>query len=429
MPDFIAFRNVLLNCPENLFLFPLHMMQGILSTSKIMEARTTVVAELFTRLFLSNNVDSEEAGLLREYLPDIPLENFLALFISHNFTQDLLDDELWDAKDEFSSCCEAAVRQRLRLLFTADGLIPVFHKNRSGNAFLIPFSFKETQERCTGIFCLNGKEIPEWSEYATRLGITQPVKIHCHSTDNLALTGSSLMLPLLMAWWRKQNLLPAYNVFQLVATGSFDNDMKLSSVETEEKVKAVFNQLCDPVFVLPESPSHNPDASQYNRAIHTLPCGIKPEALLDRLRVIVEPISNINLQYALQRLEPMNKEVSLFNYKNWDALIKRLKKLAVFDKKRNPDAYLTNLMLQSTACCHAGRTSEAQKLNQKARAFAAQLGDEYVKLLLRLEIENLVTETDNGRVENAVALGNQLTERLEQLHNTDLWMRYHGTLG
>ena len=423
MPDFLQFRNTLLNKPENLFLFPVSMLRNGLNSRMCVENRTAVMAELFIRVFLSNNLNSEEAELIREYLPE-PLEEFLSPFIGQVVTQSMLDDELWSAKDEFSQCCEAAVRHRLRLLFTADGLIPVFRENGGGSAYLIPFSFKEGNSDRPGVFCLDGKEVPEWSECAARLGIIQSVELHCHSAKDLHFHGSSLMLPLLMAWWRKQKELPSYNVFRLVATGSFDDDMSLGSVKTEEKEIAVFNQLYKPIFVLPESPSHNPKGSR------TLPVGIKPKPLLARLRPIVEPIAKIDLQYALQRLEPMSKEVYLYNYKEWDALIERLKILEdLFDKRRNPDAYLTNLMLQSAACCHAGRTAESEKLNQKAREFAKQHGDKYIKLLLRLEIENLVTETDNGRVENAVALGNQLTERLEQLRDTDLWMRFHGTLG
>lgn len=423
MPDFIQFRNILLNKPENLLLFPASMLRNGLKSHMCIEDRTTVMAELFTRVFLSNNISSEEAELIREHLPDV-LKDFLSPFIGQVVTQNMLDDALWSAKDEFSRCCEAAVRHRLRLLFTADGLIPVFRENGGGSAYLIPFSFKEGKKEHPGVFCLDGKEIPEWSEYAARLGITQSVELHCHAAKDLRLHGSSLMLPLLMAWWRKQKTLPSYNVFRLVATGSFDDDMSLCSVKAEEKEMAVFSQLYKPVFVLPESPSHNPKGSR------TLPVGIRPEALLGRLLPIVEPIAKIDLQYALQRLEPMRKEVYLCNYKEWDALTERLKKLEfLFDKRRNPDAYLTNLMLQSAACCHAGRTAESESLNKKARKFAKQHGDKYIKLLLRLEIENLVTETDNGRVENAVALGRQLTERLEQLQDPDLWMRFHGTLG
>ncbi len=431
MPEFspLQFRNTLLKRPENLFVFPVSILRDNLEFHLSTETRAAIMAELFIRLFLSNNLDSEEASLIRVQLPDVDLKGFLALFIGQSFTQDLLDNELWSAKDDFSSCCEAAVRQRLRRLFTADGLIPVFLEDGSGTAYLIPFSFKERKEGCAGVFCLNGEEIPEWTECAARLGITQPVELHYHSTHDLSLTGSSLMLPLLMAWRRKQGTLPPYNVFRLVATGKFDGDMKLASVQAEEKAQAAFKQLHAPIFVLPESTSHNPGASQHNRNIHTLPCGIDPENLLGRLLAIVEPIAKIDLRYAMKRLEPMGKEVYRYNFKDWSALIERLEKQDVFDKRRNPDAYLTNLMLRSAACCHAGRTDDSEKLNKKARDFACQHGDKYVKLLLRLEIENLVTETDNGRVENAVALGNQLTERLDLLQDTDLWMRFHGTLG
>ena len=419
----LVFRQTWQKYPENLLFFPVSVLRK--GMGSCFEAKTAVIAELFVRVFLSNDRNSEEAQIIRELLPDGELDGFMSLFSGSEFRSESLDSELWIAKSDFSQCCQAAVRKRFRRLFSADGLIPVYNTDGSGQAFLIPFSFKEDADGARGVFTLDGHEVTEWSECAKRLGIPCVVRLHCHQDGNeFPLKGSSLMLPLQMAWWRKERNLPEYNVFRLVATGSFDESLRLASVQTEEKARAVFSQLHDAYFLCPESDS------QTSRRLHCLPL-VGRTALLEKIRKVAEKLDKLDMPYVLQRIDAFGREVNLNNYNRWDELIKRLEHADVFDRRREQDAdsYLSILMLRSTACRHAGRTAEAKKLNIQARQFASKHGDKYVRQLLRLEIDNLVNLTDEGEIESAEELGGGLVDALERLKDTDLWMRFHGTMG
>ena len=419
-----GFRSTWQWYPENLMFFSADVLEKGMNKSH--EAKVAAIAELMVRVFLSNDRESDAARIIEQHLHGGELNDLLALFPGPTFSQHTLDGELWATSDDLSICCQTAVRNRMRLLLSADGLIPVYLEDNSSRSFLIPFSFDSSRDT-DGVFDLNGNEIPEWSEYARALGITTAVKIHLYNANAIPLSGNSLMLPLQMAWWRRNKELPEYNVFRLVATGCFDSDLRLASVATVEKAQAVLTQLQDAHFFAPESLSQNPEDS--NRSIHYLPLKMERTNVLERIRPTAERLAEIDLRYALKRMDPIASQVHFSNYSNWSDLAERLKNADVFDRRRYPDAYLSHTMLLSEAYRHAGQNGEAEKYNRRARDFAKQHGEKYVKLLLRLEIETLVDDTDNGKLENAVAHSEELLDTLNKYGDNDLWMRFHGSLG
>lgn len=427
-----AFRRIWQKYPENLFLFSLDVLKEGMEDCH--EAKVAVIAELFIRVFLSSNQKSAEAQIINENLPDGELNDFMCLFLGPHFDSDSLEGELWVSGDELSSCCQAAVRRRFQRLFEADGLIPVYCGSKP---YWIPFHFFDNGDM-VGVYDLRKSnnehsetEITEWSGYLKMMGITSSVMIHCSCVGGLQLTGNSLMLPLQLAWWRKQKELPEYNVFRLVSTGAFDANLCLIPVATEEKSHLfdASNGILDYKFVFPESQQVNPRGCNFE----TLPAGIKRDNLLMHIRKIAERMDKFDLDYALRRIDGMDKEVRMSNFSHWEILIERLEKAAVFDKHNNKqkEAYLLNLILQSEANRHCGRTKQSEILNDRAREFAAKEGDKFQKLLLLLEIEKLVDKQDREEFAEVLeyVAKEKLEEQLQALEDDDLWMRYHGTMG
>lgn len=427
-----AFRRIWQKYPENLFRFPLDILTEGMNDCH--EAKVAVIAELFTRVFLSANQESDEAQIINRNLPDGELEDFLSLFPGPHFNGDALNGNLWTPGNEFSRCCLAAVRRRFQLLFKADGLIPVYCGSAS---YWIPFHFFN-EGHDVGVYDLRRSkgpaeqaEITEWSECARRLGVTSSIMIHCSCVGGLRMSGVSLMLPLQLAWWRKKGELPEYNVFRLVSTGAFDSNMRLCPVATEEKILSLktLDSLLDYRFIYPESQNENPEA----RNVKILPSGMNRGDLISHVRKIAEQLDHLDLNYALRKIDGMDREVRLGNYSRWDVLLLRLKKAALFDQHNNTqkEAYLVNLILQSEANCHSGNTEEGRRLNERARNYASKQGSKFQKLLLRLEIDNLVLLQDMEKFTDVLEYVNQekLLEQLQELQDDDLWMRYYGTMG
>ena len=420
----LAFRKTWQSCPENLFGFPLDVLIDGMQTSH--EAKVAVIAELFVRVFLSGNQDSREAEIINTELSNKELCTFLVQFDGQHFSEKDLQKDFWDSADEFSQCCMAAVRKRFQLLFRAEGMIPVY---LGEDAFFIPFHFSPNNEGAGNVYDLQksinepGKGIiPEWSEYSRQLGITADVILHCHCKNGLQLTGNSMMLPLQLAWWRRNKALPQYNVFRLVATGAFDRDMRLVPVATEEKLRGAKEKLQDATFVYPQSSTDNKGGFPLK--------ALDRDAVLEEVRWKAESLDKLDLDYAFHRLEGMSREVRLTNYTNWPLLIERLENAAAFDR-HNPEqkeSYLVNMILRGEAYCHAGRTCEATKINEAAMDFAEKNG--FLRQLLILKIDRLVLYQDMEAFNDIQDIYLELREKIAAMHdNTDLLMRYYGTMG
>lgn len=421
----LSFRRTWQNYPENLFLFSLDILNVGLRICQ--EAKMSVVTELFVRAFLKGEKCPDEIKRLSEgELPGV-LEQFLWKFPGPRYSPDELDCELWTASDDFSKCCQASVRRRFQRLFAADGIIPVFLDGgeEASEGFLVPFEFGSDRE-AAGVFDLSGQEIPEWSDHARQLGISMPIRIHCHCVNGLTLSGASMMLPLQLAWWRRNHELPQYNVFRVVATGKLDAQMHLAPVETVVKAQSISEKLQDSLFLFPETPGPQPVKSAWSLPLR---CGTDLKSILRQVQRKVEALERLDPAYVLRRLAAFDHEVRLENHGDWDNQLERLRNALVFTGQKNPVGYLTVLLLLAEGHCHAGRTKEAMEYNAQARKFALNMGPDLARLAIRAEIDYLVLLQDVGKFSETVQLGEAMMPHLEELGDMDLWMRFHGTLG
>lgn len=138
-----------------------------------------------------------------------------------------------------------AVEKRLEYLLNADGFIPVFIEGQDSAAYFIPFRFvsKSTIDESgdTRVFSLDGEalENSSWNDELKLLPetITEDIQLGI-SPDAWRFTGSSLLLPIMIAWWRKKGKLHRYNHLRVMATGRFDKDARLQEVDVPAKERA-----------------------------------------------------------------------------------------------------------------------------------------------------------------------------------------------
>lgn len=427
---------------ENLIFFPFEILGSCLERIGS-KGRAAVIAELFVRYYMSGN--SKYTDIVNRFLVDGEALEFNGLLpVSHreNLGQEILDCELWQPCNDFSRLCRDTVRRRFQLLFKVEGLIPIFLKDETEKSFLLPFSFEDNVSGIARVYDMNGHEIQEWTGYINELGITRNVRIHCHCLDDQPFEGTSMMLPLQMAWWRRQDnddcLLP-YNPFGIVATGAFDKNGLLVSVELKSKAKAVKEGLWKAAFIYPQ----NGEAISLELQCKKLLPAISKNAVKQEIRDLVEQRVDWNRVYASRRLKELGREVRKWKVSHWRELISSLERAsAAFNEYEDAENVLLNLMFQSEAHCHCGNTARAKEINEEALLFAEEhdqrTGDnEFLYFILRLEIEQLVLHQDEEEFEMIAGPSNKLEQRLRKFEESggdeklanDLWMRYCGTMG
>ena len=425
--------------PENLIFFPVDVLKKGLERRPVI--RAAIVAELFVRYYLSG--DSQIAGLIKTQLTHDEFACFSTWlpFDDHdNRSTNILTEELWSSEDDFSRLCQDAVRYRFQQLLQVDGMIPVSLKgqeesnNREDScAFLLPFILDEACEK-HGVVDIHGKELlnhegsPEWSENLLKLKIPASVRILCNSSIGLPFEGDSMMLPVQMAWWRKQGGtkgLLSYEPFSIIATGAFDENGLLKSVSVAEKANAIKNNLFEATFIYPLNNDVIPEKLKCLRLTQNLP----KEKVLEHIRDYIEQNTHWPEEYALARSKSLAFEVRAWNVSNWQNMIKKIENGGGLNKYKHPKEYLLYLMFLSEAYCHFGHTNKAKEYNKKARQFATEKGEAFSLLLLRLEIEQLVLHQDEEDFDSIIALAPTLEEQLLKANDKDLWMRFHGTMG
>ena len=389
------------------------------------EIRCECIAELFRRWFITRS--RETAALIDSLLPNgerESLKKVLQDFCNALPSREKLTGDLWETKDPFSLKCQAAVRSTLiRLCYETAGFIPVYMGEK---AFFIPFSFEEGPRQVAD---LTRKRLEIWSEsYAEAVdadfGYT--CVIHCAQEGLPPLTGNSLMLPLLLASWRKKKSL-SYNHLRLLATGAIEKD-SLKAVETFAKAQALKAAFPDAGFLFPESTKYCAASPQEI----PLSVGMTKEDLRTKIPEIIElyGLQTPNLRDAIKRLPRLLEERDGITDK-WEELLKRTRHHQNSISKYDTDharEYMLVLMLESSILCHMGKTQEALKINKKAQKFAAGK-PELEKLLRRMEVEELVELQDNEMFDELFSLAEALGTNIEKLEDPDLLMRYYGTMG
>ena len=405
-----------------------------------MTCRANCLAELLIRLYLNGEEKLQtESGTTT-------LRNRVAGILSHGEVSAFLyavmplktfrpDNarrlELWNRNHPLSLSCRAALRERLRTFFRADGVIPVQSGDSKG--WMIPFELRQGKSRYA-VSDLDGNVIDEWNEAVSELEIAPySVRVHCHAAPAMrgnpaSFIGRSLMLPVWTAFQKKKEILPDYNPFKFVLSGAFDRDGVLSKVDINGKAAELAEHYRDALFLIPESCDISGLDAESAKNIYALPNELK-EDLIPSIRRKAEQSQEMTLNYAIRRLPSLCDDVRYYHHGDWNEIIRILEATAKFDEDDNPMEYLLNLSLQSEAHCHNGNTKKALEINEKAYAFATEHGEDYVLLALRLQIGKLVLLTDEEDFDEIAQISPDLEKRIEQSGDPGLQMRYHGTMG
>lgn len=385
--------------------------------------RANCLAELLIREYFSR--DENLRSILSSVLSDSDIAAFLSAMPHNFFTPGDEERMELNGSSSLAKSCFSALRKRLKLLFRTDGIIPVVKANEVSAGWLIPFDIQDNNEN-PGVFDLSGKQILEWSKAVALLQLPTSINVRLHfhypQSKMTDLTGHSLMLPVWAAYLRKNDRLPKYNPFQAIFTGAFDDDGYLAPVDTDGKIREITQMHPKATLFLPLDECGNPEQGN----LRFLP-QVKINVLETKLQHEVERLHDTLFGYAIKRLPSICKEVRSLQHADWNELILRLERNAAFDEDENPEEYLLNLMLQSEAHCHAGNTQRAYELNLLAQKTALENGFE--KLLIRLQVNKLVLLTDSTNFEEIKTISPALEQMIEKSGDSDLLMRYHGTMG
>ena len=410
------------------------------------ESEAAAIAELLVRFFFRRNLDASVRDVLEPRLGAGLLSDFVRV-------ADRLEQKPRDCSPDralgillrgaASDVLRYAIRKRLQPVLEADGFIPVILPEPwGGGARFLPFSFRPGQP--FSIVDETGAAIPGWTEPMRRLAsvarkMDRSVRVSirlsavppCRAGET-ALGGESLLLPVLMAWWRKTNELPPYNVFRFFATGSIDDSGRLRPVDWRPKFEAVRNRVPGGELLVPV------DARAEPGLLPIRPGQPAVEALDAEIRPLAEERFAADWQYAVRRMggRGLAVEIGIRRYGQWNTAITRLENLLPrLSEEDEPEKRTALLMLLGEACCHAGYTEEALRFNRQARALASRL-DGFAAQIIRLDVEQIVSLNDLEDFGRIPELAGDLAARLEAPGPSvdgsvldDLRMRFHGTMG
>ncbi len=388
-------------------------------------------AELLMRFYMSppqsEDHGSQVADVLVEWMGNDRLSEFLLKCEIAENTQSF--DDVYELLGSFDTASfgakdTAAVSMAFRPYLEADGVIPVFSGD-GGHLFPFRFTDRTSSSPCVIDGSDAGVHIDEWSQCLEAMPeIGKDVRVECPQLDGMRFEGDSLMLSLLMAWWRKNGDLPRYRPLRFISTGAFRGG-RLAAVTTDAKESKIRMDVKGGFLVKPGCGKRE------------IPIGLEKDAVLDKMRVLAEETTACESIYALKRLENFEALVHRENSTDWSTVILCLDNASAnLNRHVYPDAFLSMLMLRSTARCHAGRTEDAARLNEEARAFAAGK-PKYEAKLLCAEIEGLVIMQDMEEFPLLFDFARGLEARLESYVAKngetdlalDLRMRYYGTMG
>ena len=401
------------------------------------------LAELYMRWFVG---DAEKLKTVEMFLQGATPGGLPARLLGMRMGQDMLREEevreafaapLWPCDDEAGRTVEHLVRERLRsLLVQVDGFVPVYDATENGVGFFIAFEIIPRGNGRSSPFVVDasGRVVANWNKLACRiLGDKWMLRVlYRQSRDVPPLTGRSFLLPLLVAFWKKEGDVPNFHPWHLLFTGDVDAAGRTVPVKTEEKsagVQAAFQHAVRLV-----APSDCPYGEE-TRGVDPIPSGISGAQLLEVVRSRIEQLAKcrFTVAYARDRLPSLEHEIRQETASEWSKQIARVEAmLRILGRHVAPREYLRLAMLRSAAYCHSGQTGAALRENARALAFAREKGMVYEAL--RLEIEQLVEFQDSQRFDEIARLVKSLSGRLGkaacgEAQRKDLLMRYHGTMG
>ena len=394
------------------------------------EVRIPCIAELFVRrtVFQSRSVEDAAIDAL---LPNGERCEFLSRMSPLRINSYGEADRVgWTPKSEFSKQCLCAVKSKCRLVYGADGFVPVYD-TATREAMFIPFSFETSSGNDLVVRDIANQVSENWTDCWRELASDSPANEHYDVILSCSLeyfgtqtVGRSLMLPLLLAWKRKCGQLPRYDILRLLATGAIA-DGSLAAVEVEEKLDVARREMPTAYFVYPGMGTETVPRQEVRR-----PIGERTSdtiATVDKF-VVEKGLANLDYRSAYCRLVAMEAEVRGSAFGGWDAIVGRLSHLSeAIPEFRDGENHLLGLMLLSAAYCHAGDTESALRANCRALDYARSHGFEDREL--RLEVEKLVCLQDVEAFADVIRLSEDLESRIEKFGSADLQMRYYGTMG
>ena len=456
-------EDVAIDAPENLLFF---------SVDELIEefddhpsnVRNAILSELLVR-YSFNTSNSELSQALLKFLPEESLTQFKTWLQLHNPSYkpkpiNLIPDNtlISDEERERLSNLENCIFERLEKLYgKCAGLLPVV-ANDVGAAIAIPFTLENAKEEIDPlkrVVDLDNTPFPEWSRTVSDLvkskdspdsqlflsdDICVRLLFHSNITD-MQVNGNSLQFPILLAYWRKRNLLPLYSPFSIIATGRIDEG-RLRPVEALQKFNSLKERYDLQTFFCPSSSgiSLNSDPLliiiDANMSIKDIisTCQNKIEILVKErsTRNII-----LNIYYISNRINAITISAKKDLESRWKQLIdtlllveKKIKSL----QNTEEEMYLDCIIALSFAYCHSGRTSEAIKYNETGREFAKE--HNLTNKLYGLLIHQLVLFQDIDDLSSVLKLANEIYSQISQADNdpkhpdnrANLLMQYHGTM-
>ena len=427
--------------PQNAALFADEVLSDVIRGGNSTAAdRRAARAEFAVRSFLSRNryrdalargLVDVEGELIRAYGGDLLVDFFAwcedcCTKVDPRASVEKIFERLAAKASSVDAQEVEALRRAFRPWLEADGLIPVIGEEAS---CLLPFHFTDAARAGEVVDCA-GRVVPEWTEHVSLLarnyGLGMGVQVEFLQNARVGATGDSLMLPVLVAWHRRQGLgLPRYNKLRFLSTGAIEGD-RIRDVTTEEKVRKVSLDVDNGFLVRPGNGIDTGTVLNDERV----------DAVLEKIRAWAEGEYLSEPSNVLGRLRHLDGVVRNRHVGDWEGLGKRLCRLTdSVDPEIDGDEYVLGLMLQSSACCHAGETGRAKELNARIQA---RIGEDPSQMgrLLRLQVEELVILQDEEDFAKIFDLAPDLESRIGACAQTsssqlkhDLLMRYHGTMG
>ena len=394
------------------------------------EVRIPCIAELFVRRTVFQSQSVEDA-VIDALLANGERCEFLSRMSPLRINSYGEADRVgWTPESEFSKRCLRAVKSKCRLVYGADGFVPVCD-TATREAMFIPFRFEAPSGEDLVVRDIANQVSENWTDCWRELASDSPANEHYDVILSCSLeyfgtqtVGRSLMLPLLLAWKRKCGQLPRYDILRLLATGAIA-DGSLAAVEVEEKLDVARREMPTAYFVYPGMGTETVPRQEVRR-----PIGERTSdtiATVDK-SVVEKGLANLDYRSAYCRLVAMEAEVRGCAFGGWGAIVGRLSHLLeAIPEFRDGENHLLGLMLLSAAYCHAGDTAAALQANRRAQEYARSHGFEDQEL--RLEVEKLVCLQDVEAFADVIRLSEDLGSRIEEFGNADLQMRYYGTMG
>lgn len=358
-------------------------------------------------------------------------------------------NEIDPSKREFlKNLQDETLRRFDNLLGCCLGIVPLIKEEANeGCALFFRLEDADNSLEDVGDSCaidLDDKPLPEWSNAVSNLisELNLPqfrVRFLFHSCaeKGLKCTDSSLQLPILMAYWRRNEEIPNYNPFRVVATGIIQEN-RLVSVRLEEKFNGLKDNFGKLVFFYPDS--DNTD----NREMVPIPVGTPVDDVLSivnkQLVIRREEIglTKLGMKYYDNRIQEIFKNIKKHSDSSLDFIIDNLQLfLDELDEDQYPEKYFQTLLALSFAYCHISNHKKTHECISEAKNIVKcfkNLSGELRYQFILLSIEEMVLSLDEEDFKRLQKLDDEIGEQLKELDENsvetyDLKMRYNGTLG